>query len=201
MLANGGEIDGVRILSEKLVQTFNIPRSNAEEVDPVMFGFPVPISIAGYWLGGNYPPVTCAKTPSAICHPGAGNSMAWADMDTGLAVSICHKPHVQPFQHRAGSDGPDCRRGASGPRARLTQGADMGAPLTIVDFDDPDFDPFWSSTRPADWTRLMIRIRIRRLRRQKSVHEGALRDQFRLAGQSVDHIPVPGNSWFLDMRR
>jgi CubicO group peptidase (beta-lactamase class C family) len=96
MLANGGEIDGVRILSEKLVQTFNIPRSNAEEVDPVMFGFPVPISIAGYWLGGNYPPVTCAKTPSAICHPGAGNSMAWADMDTGLAVSICHNRMFNP---------------------------------------------------------------------------------------------------------
>jgi CubicO group peptidase (beta-lactamase class C family) len=96
MLANGGEIDGVRILSEKLVKTFNIPRSNAEEVDPVMFGFPVPISIAGYWLGGNYPPVTCAKTPSAICHPGAGNSMAWADMDTGLAVSICHNRMFNP---------------------------------------------------------------------------------------------------------
>lgn len=90
MLANGGELDGVRILSEKLVKTFNTPRRNSEEPDTVMFSIPLPLSIAGYWLGGDYRPVNAAKTPRAICHPGAGNSMAWADLDTGLAVSICH---------------------------------------------------------------------------------------------------------------
>lgn len=90
MLAQGGELDGVRVLSKKLVDTFNTPRPNSDEKDPVMFNIPLPLSIAGFWLGGNYPPVASPKYPRAICHPGAGNSIAWADPETKLAVAICH---------------------------------------------------------------------------------------------------------------
>lgn len=90
MLANGGELDGVRLLSSELVATFNTPRANSDEPDPVMFNIPLPISIGGYWLGRDYPPVCAVKNPRAICHPGQGNSIGWADPDNNLAVAICH---------------------------------------------------------------------------------------------------------------
>jgi CubicO group peptidase (beta-lactamase class C family) len=90
MLANGGELDGVRLLSKDLVATFNTPRVHSDELDPVMFNIPIPISIGGFWLGGNYPPVCSVKNPRAICHPGQGGSIGWADGDNNLAVAICH---------------------------------------------------------------------------------------------------------------
>jgi CubicO group peptidase (beta-lactamase class C family) len=96
MLANGGELDGVRLLSPELLETFARPRNNSGEPDPVMFGRALPISIAGFWLGGNQPPVCAAAHPHAICHPGAGNSFAWADPTTGLAVAFCHNRMFQP---------------------------------------------------------------------------------------------------------
>ncbi|TDN59213.1 serine hydrolase domain-containing protein [Paraburkholderia sp. BL10I2N1] len=96
MLAGGGEIDGVRLLSKELVATLNTPRANSEEPDPVMFGFPIPITIGGFWFGGNHPPVTAVQSPRALCHPGQGNSIGWADPDIGLAVAICHNKLFNP---------------------------------------------------------------------------------------------------------
>ena len=96
LLANGGELDGVRLLSRQLVSTLNTARANSEEPDPVMFGFPVPISIGGYWLGGPNPPVCSARNPRAMCHPGQGGSIGWADPDINLAVAICHNRLFNP---------------------------------------------------------------------------------------------------------
>lgn len=96
MLANGGELDGVRLLSRERVASFSTPRANAEEPDPVMFGIPIPISIGGFWLGGPYPPVCSARNPRAICHPGQGGSIGWADPDLNLAVAICHNRLFNP---------------------------------------------------------------------------------------------------------
>lgn len=96
MLAGGGELDGVRLLSKALVATLNTPRANSEEPDPVMFGFPIPITIGGFWFGGANPPVTAVRSPRALCHPGQGNSIGWADPDTGLAVAICHNKLFNP---------------------------------------------------------------------------------------------------------
>ena len=90
MLANGGELDGVRILSSEIVRTLGVPRDSSEELDPVMFNMPLPISIGGFWLGGNHPPVCSAQSPRAICHPGQGGSIGWADFDANLGVAICH---------------------------------------------------------------------------------------------------------------
>jgi CubicO group peptidase (beta-lactamase class C family) len=90
MLANGGELDGVRILSPEIVKTLGVPRGNSEELDRVMFNIPLPISLGGFWLGGNHPPVCAVKSPRAICHPGQGGSIGWADFDANLAVAICH---------------------------------------------------------------------------------------------------------------
>lgn len=90
MLAQGGELDGVRLLSEERVRSFSEPRGNSSEPDPVMFNIPLPLSCGGYWLGGDYPPVCSVVNPRAICHPGAGGSIGWADPDSRLAVAICH---------------------------------------------------------------------------------------------------------------
>ena len=90
MLANGGELDGVRLLSQKLVQTLNVPRDERDERDEVMFNIPLPISRGGFWLGGLNTPVCSPKNPRALCHPGQGGSIGWADPDSRLAVAICH---------------------------------------------------------------------------------------------------------------
>ena len=55
-----------------------------------MFNIPLPISIGGFWLGGPNTPVCSARSSRAICHPGQGGSIGWADPETGLAVAICH---------------------------------------------------------------------------------------------------------------
>jgi CubicO group peptidase (beta-lactamase class C family) len=85
MLAGGGEIDGVRLLSADRVAHFSNVRDNGDEPDPVMFGMPIPISVGGYWLGGHR-----VSSPRAIWHPGAGGSLGWADPEQNLAVAICH---------------------------------------------------------------------------------------------------------------
>ncbi len=90
MLANEGTLDGVRILSQELAATLNRPRANSDEPDPVMFNIPIPISVGGFWLGGSHPPVCSAKHARALCHPGQGGSIGWADPQTKLAVAICH---------------------------------------------------------------------------------------------------------------
>lgn len=52
--------------------------------------------LGGFWLGGNYPPVCSAKSPRAICHPGQGGSIGWADFDANLGVAICHNRLFNP---------------------------------------------------------------------------------------------------------
>lgn len=96
MLAGGGELDGVRLLHKELAATLNTPRPNSDEPDPVMFGFPIPITIGGYWSGGDHPPVCSVGNPRAICHPGQGGSIGWADPGNELAVAICHNRLFNP---------------------------------------------------------------------------------------------------------
>jgi CubicO group peptidase (beta-lactamase class C family) len=85
MLAGGGALDGVRLLSAERVASFCSLRDNGDEPDPVMFGMPIPISVGGYWLGGHR-----VSHPQAIWHPGAGGSIGWADPQQNIAVAICH---------------------------------------------------------------------------------------------------------------
>ena len=90
MLANGGALDGVRLLSEERVRSFAAPRPHFDDADPVFFGMIVPIGWAGYWLGGERPPVSAPRNPRALCHPGMGGSIGWADLERRLAVAFCH---------------------------------------------------------------------------------------------------------------
>ena len=88
MLAQGGELDGVRILSKDRVNSFITPSDLDGQVDPVLSAV-LPISSGGYWLGSDHLRVYSVKNPRAICHPGAGGSLGWADIDNNIAVAIC----------------------------------------------------------------------------------------------------------------
>lgn len=91
MLANGGQLNGVQLLSEERVASFAGPRPHFEDADPVFFGMTVPIGWSGFWLGGaEAPPVSSPRNMRALCHPGMGGSIGWADPDLKLAVAFCH---------------------------------------------------------------------------------------------------------------
>jgi CubicO group peptidase (beta-lactamase class C family) len=89
MLANGGELDGVRLLSEDRLRALAQPRSNPDEIDGVLIGggrIPAAIGCGGYWIEG-----ALAQLPTTLlCHGGAGGSVGLADLDRRVSVSVCH---------------------------------------------------------------------------------------------------------------
>ncbi len=91
MLACGGELDGVRILSENTVKGLTQLRQDPFQPDRVV-GRVAILGQGGFWLGSDHPGVEAAvgTAPSILCHPGAGGSIGWGDTATGLAVAICH---------------------------------------------------------------------------------------------------------------
>ncbi len=96
LLANGGALDGVRLLSADRVASFSRPLGSLDDPDIAAFGGQLP-SIDGFWLGGPAPAGRGGEaSPGAICHPGAGNSMGWADPATRLGAAICHNRMSDP---------------------------------------------------------------------------------------------------------
>ncbi len=97
MLANGGELNGVRLLSEERVKTFSTPRPDTDQPDTVL-GMAIRMGTAGLWVGGvkdpKYPFRLAGLNPRTVFHPGAGGAIAWADPDARLAVAICHNRMV-----------------------------------------------------------------------------------------------------------
>jgi CubicO group peptidase (beta-lactamase class C family) len=106
MLAGKGSLGGHRILSADRVSAFTEPRPNSDQVDPVLGQVPW-IGVGGYWLGGPTPPAepVIGVGPNTLASNGAGGSIAWADLNTGLAVAICHNrmfrimPPLPPDEH------------------------------------------------------------------------------------------------------
>ena len=88
-LANGGEIDGVRLVSKERIAAMY--RVQTELPDRVLFGLRIPKAI-GFWTGGRWAPGGMASFMGArrtvFGHPGYGGSAAWADPDVGLSVAI-----------------------------------------------------------------------------------------------------------------
>jgi CubicO group peptidase (beta-lactamase class C family) len=85
-LANGGEIDGVRIVSEERIR--HMYRLMTCEPDRVIM-LPLRKGI-GFFLGGTIDGVAGAQGPreSAFGHAGAGGSVAFADPEVGLSIAV-----------------------------------------------------------------------------------------------------------------
>ncbi|KAB2812638.1 beta-lactamase family protein [Pimelobacter simplex] len=97
VLAGRGELDGVRLLPAELVELFPTPRDGVADVDRYL-GAPARVGGYGYWTGGPGAHPCVGDRPRVLQHPGAGGSIAWAELDTGLAVAICHnRMHAGPF--------------------------------------------------------------------------------------------------------
>jgi CubicO group peptidase (beta-lactamase class C family) len=91
LLANRGELNGVRLLSADRVLSFSEPRPNSDAYDEVLGQVPW-IGMGGYWLGGITPPAEpiIGTNPHILASNGSGGSIGWADPDTGLSAAICH---------------------------------------------------------------------------------------------------------------
>ena len=96
MLANHGELDGVRLLSEEQLRYCTTPRDNAERPDEVLYGGNIVMLMGkgGFWLDGT----VFGGGPGVLCHAGLGGSAGFADLDSGLAVSICHNRLFSGFK-------------------------------------------------------------------------------------------------------
>jgi len=79
MLANGGELDGVRLLSERTVRKASTVQSTRR--DRVV---PFPL----HWRLGFHRAPVARPLPNAFGHAGYGGSGAWADPDRRLAVAL-----------------------------------------------------------------------------------------------------------------
>lgn len=103
LLAGRGAIGGVRLLSAERVDAFVALRDGGERPDAYL-GAPSPMGVAGLWVGGDRAganPVV-GPDPRVLYFPGAGGALAWAELDNGLAVAICHNrmfaaPDPHPF--------------------------------------------------------------------------------------------------------
>ena len=92
MLANGGELDGVRLLSEHRVRTFHVPRPPSD-YDPVS-GTPHNGTIGGFHFAGSPGMGAMGNNPLVFGHNGAGGSLGWADPTHRLSVAIQHNRMV-----------------------------------------------------------------------------------------------------------
>jgi len=87
MLANGGRLGRVRLLSESRVRLFTTLRPHSYDKDDILDDVAL-VGNGGLWLSGRDPVV--GKGPNILYHTGGGGTYGWADLDTRVAVGICH---------------------------------------------------------------------------------------------------------------
>jgi CubicO group peptidase (beta-lactamase class C family) len=107
LLASGGELDGRRLLSRE-----RLLRQTAYRPDPMvvddMWGLVCTLGVGGYWLSGYGMPspapgsklremLAVDQGPHVLVNNGSGGSSAWANLDTGLSVTITHNRLFGPL--------------------------------------------------------------------------------------------------------
>jgi CubicO group peptidase (beta-lactamase class C family) len=100
-LANGGEIDGVRLVSKERIAAMQ--RVLTDAPDRVLLGMPLTKGI-GFMMGGDMNGVRSVSGPrrTAFGHSGAGGSTAFADPEAGLAVAVT----INKMQNTLQAEGP-----------------------------------------------------------------------------------------------
>jgi len=100
-LANGGEVDGVRIVSKERIAAMQ--RVLTDAPDRVLLDMPIPKGI-GFMMGGARDGVTGVFGPrrTAFGHSGAGGSTAFADPEAGLAIAVT----INKMQNTLQAEGP-----------------------------------------------------------------------------------------------
>lgn len=88
MLANEGELDGVRLVSRERVRSLLTPRTTEDEFEPVLMR-PWRLSTGGFFLATPHK-AAAGTSEEMVFSMGMGGSIAWADMKTRLAVAITH---------------------------------------------------------------------------------------------------------------
>ncbi len=83
--ANRGTARSTRFLSPERVDALLGRRPDFGD-DDATYGRHLPVGVGGLWLA--VPGVI--EGDDVLVHPGVGATVAWAELDTGLAVSICH---------------------------------------------------------------------------------------------------------------
>jgi CubicO group peptidase (beta-lactamase class C family) len=97
MLAQGGALDGARILAERTVRGFLEPLPPlTEDPDPVILMPRIPLGAGGLWLSAPFQPAFPGRGPRVLIKPGYGHSIGWADVDNRFAVAICHNQLYNP---------------------------------------------------------------------------------------------------------
>jgi CubicO group peptidase (beta-lactamase class C family) len=101
VIANRGELDGVRLYSPERVDSFLTLREDPYAVDEVI-GKAAIMSWSGFRMGSdhsNREPVI-GTSPHVLSHSGAGGSVAWADLDERFSAAICHNRMLRPDSDR-----------------------------------------------------------------------------------------------------
>jgi CubicO group peptidase (beta-lactamase class C family) len=100
IFAGAGAVGSVRLLAGERVERMLAPRPDFDGPD-ITYGRRLPVGMGGLWLEapGVTPPGSTARI---LCHPGAGGTIAWAELDSGLSIAICHDrmfgvPPIHPF--------------------------------------------------------------------------------------------------------
>ena len=98
-LANGGELDGVRILEEATVEEATSLQIAVEEDGTI--GAPVRYGLGFFLAGTPFDSYGTLAPPSTYGHGGLGSSVAWADPEQDLAFAVITNGVRDSYEHRA----------------------------------------------------------------------------------------------------
>jgi CubicO group peptidase (beta-lactamase class C family) len=82
-----GEWEGRRWLLPEALRVCLLPRPDIDEPD-MTYGRRLPVGLGGLWIEA--PGVVARGGGPILAHPGAGGSVAWAELVRGLSVAIVH---------------------------------------------------------------------------------------------------------------